>query len=218
MLVTGKHNERFVVAEVNKAEYEASIQHGFHVSSLPRQHTLWFEEGEPHVAIIKEARVATEQEIAKYSRSKFHFLNSNSSNIIWDANGLMLGNYVKRSSNEYWSASVKNTICQITIDEMILIDTQAPRGIFEYIDLDDEWLDQFGFIIGRTKAIFKFNELGNILQLDKKPMLARLITNGAPVISYEFATWPRAVRYVHTLQNITALLTGRELVRKDGKQ
>jgi len=224
-LVTGKFIDQFVIIETT--DELASKTEGL-ITSNPRKHTLWYEKGQPMIVMLeaKDSHPATPQEIKKYKELEEYYKRSSSSNIIWDAGGLMLGNYVKRSQNDYWAPHFKGTICRITIDELIIIDTQTPGGLFEYIDLDDEWLDQFGFYVDKSKAHIVYNETGNIFQLNKLSLyngvtdensaqIEAAITNGIPLVRYEFTWGGVAIRHVHKLQNLVSELTGKELARNN---
>jgi len=230
MLITAKYKSMFVIFETDDDFAKLKSEGGI-VKSVPRQHTFWFEAGvEPVIHVdVKDAWMSTVQEIDKYIAAKKHYEQSSSS-LIWDAGGLMLGNYIRRSNDNYWAPQFKGTIVKMSIDEMILVDTQVPRGIYEYIDLDDEWLDQFGFYVDRKVAHIKYNRLGNIFQLNKLNQYAGVtdqnsaqieagITNGTiPLTRYEFTWGAVHIRHVHKLQNIFSELTGQELTRKDGKR
>lgn len=231
LLVTGKYKGRYVIIETSD-DFAKMREKGGHIKSLPKRHTLWFEEGQPMVIEIeaKDAHYSTPQEVKKYTELRDYYQKTAmSGNIIWDSNNLMIGNYVKRSNHSYWAPQFRGTITRITIDELIIIDTQAPKGIFEYIDLDDEWLDQFGFYVDKSRAHIKYNKSGNIFQLNKLNQYAGVtdensaqieagITNGTiPLVRYEFTWGAVPIRHVHKLQNIASELTGLELVRKDGK-
>lgn len=212
MFLTKRDDEGIVVLKTDD-DFQKAKEAGEIINSLPRCHTKFFEDGHPQVVsyMAKNLIISTPAEIRKYEEYKKSWQDNHSANIIWDSNGLMLGNYVRRSNDNYWSNNAKGQIIRLTLDEFIMIDTQAPRGLFEYCDLNDKWLDDFGFHVDKTKAHIIYNESGNIFQINKINQFA----GNTPIVRYEFVWGAVHIRHVHHLQNIASSLAGLDLKQRD---
>ncbi len=148
------------------------------------------------------------------------------SNLITTIAGLEIGNFIRRSQSNYWIPAYKGRILAASIDDLARIGHEQIDPLYEYVELDDDILKDFGFYVDKSQAHIIYNESGNIFKLNKlsqyigvtdenSAQIESSITYGLiPEFRYEF-TWGAAqIQYVHTLQNLFLILCKHPLVKK----
>jgi len=124
---------------------------------------------------------------------------------------LRIGNWIYKRS----STGVKNAIQMNSFYGLCNVRTNSEK--FEPIQLDEEWLRKFGFDDSEYKDGYIGIDVNNSNFVLSKPKKYEFMKNY--LWEYKADMWQKYVelQYVHQLQNLFFVLTGKELTIKDDK-